>query len=124
MDPVFNLTQHDPTPSQEADGVCPRPPELKALISELLTVRGIPTKEQLERKAEALVDLAKASGCDRVMIGGLGPLMRLLAKALVRRGLVPIDSFSERVSEDVLQDDGSVKKVFTFAHIGWGPLVD
>ena len=124
MDPVFNLTQHDPTPSQEADGVCPRPPELKALISELLTVRGIPTKDQLVEKADALADLAKASGCDHAMIGGAGPLMRLLVQALLRRGIVPLESFSERVSVDVPKPDGTVIKQLTFVHTGWWPTVD
>ena len=124
MEPVFNLTQHDPTPSQLEAGVCPRPVEIKAQIGKMLTVVGIPTKAQLVERASALADMAEQSGCSDAMIGGAGPLMRLLVKELGRRGIIPLESFSERVSVDVPKPDGTVIKQLTFVHTGWWPAVD
>ena len=53
------------------------------------------------------------------MIGGAPYLMAPLEKELRGWGLVPVYAFSVRESTEVVQDDGSVRKVNTFRHAGW-----
>jgi hypothetical protein len=38
------------------------------------------------------------------------------------RGIQAFYSFSERVSSEVMQEDGTVRKVNIFAHMGWIPV--
>lgn len=59
----------------------------------------------------------------RVMIGGAPYLMGPLAEALREHGLEPVFAFTERVSVDEPQADGSVRKVAVFRHSGWVPAL-
>lgn len=55
----------------------------------------------------------------RVMIGGLPALQAPLARALAMVGFRPVFAVSDRVSVDVTQPDGSVRKVSEFRHLGF-----
>ena len=57
--------------------------------------------------------------CRLVMIGGAPWFMSSLELALIKEGFTPIYAFSERVSVDVPQEDGSVKKTNEFKHVGF-----
>ena len=98
---IINLTQHDPTPAQLGAGVLPRSERTAERTRTQLTIRGLPTKATLNNKAEDLCAQARALSLDfhtkTVMVGGHGALMAV----------------------DIPQEDGSVKKVFTFNHIGF-----
>lgn len=59
----------------------------------------------------------------RVMIGGAPYLMGPLAEALKEHGLEPVFAFTERVSVDEPQADGSIRKVAVFRHSGWVPAI-
>ena len=59
----------------------------------------------------------------RVMIGGAPYLMGPLAAALRYHGLEPVFAFTERVSVDEVQPDGSVRKTAVFKHSGWVPAI-
>ena len=49
----------------------------------------------------------------------MGPL----AAALREQGLEPVFAFTERVSVDEPQTDGSVRKTAVFKHSGWVPAI-
>ena len=121
---IFNLTQHDPTPEQVAAGVSLRDAYVAAEIRALLTVpsaelRGADADALLTKRAVRLAQIADAStGYEgRVMIGGQLELTPIVARCLRLRGLIPVYSVSDRVSRDVVQPDGAVKKVSEFAHL-------
>lgn len=115
---IFNLTQHNPTPAQKAEGVWDTTEEIKGL----LTFTSPPTKEEVEARAEALGDVVEShhqfTGL-RVMVGGAPYLMGPLVKALQRRGFDPVFSFTERKSVEKHAEDGTVTKTADFEHVGW-----
>ena len=55
----------------------------------------------------------------KAMIGGAPYLMPALEKELIALGIEPVYSFSERVSEETVQADGSVVKTNVFKHVGF-----
>ena len=59
----------------------------------------------------------------RVMVGGAPYLMGPLCAALKEYGLEPVFAFTERVSVDEVQPDGSVRKTAVFRHSGWVPAI-
>lgn len=114
---MINLTQHQPTSEQIAAGVTAAQPE----VSALLTFTGMPDNHFIELRAEALAEIAKKSGFKEAMIGGAPYLMAPLERALRRAGVEPMYAFSERVSVDVHNPDGTVTKTNQFKHVGFIP---
>jgi hypothetical protein len=113
---IVNLTQHPPTPEQFAAGVfCTNTAELLRL----LTFNSVPSLADIKDKAWGIAQIAVASGATHAMIGGAPYLMAPLEQALFERGIIPLYSFSERVSQEEQQPDGSVRKVNVFKHAGW-----
>ena len=55
----------------------------------------------------------------KVMIGGAPWFMSSLEKELEAKGFKPVYAFSERVSVEQKQEDGSVKKINIFRHAGF-----
>jgi len=53
------------------------------------------------------------------MIGGAPYFMGALESALLEAGVEPVYAFSRRVSEEMIQPDGSVRKVGVFRHVGF-----
>jgi hypothetical protein len=94
---TINLTQHDTTPEQRADGVTDR--IHPGLLAELLTFSSLPSPELISDRAEALARHAvsvyerwdipagtrdsDASDWPQAMIGGAPFLMAALERALV-----------------------------------------
>lgn len=134
MKTILNLTQHNSTPAQTADGLVDLTPEQAVVVRAMLTFTEIPKMPEVDRRAEALAAFAErliaerfaASGeqIQTVMIGGAPYLMGPLERRLARRDIDAVYSFSERRSVDIQQPDGSVRKVAEFAHIGWVPAVE
>jgi hypothetical protein len=116
---IFNLTQHVATPDQLADGVIEPTPEVKKEIQALLTIEELPCHEFLLMRAIKLREIARVSGCSKVMIGGAPFLMSLLEHELKGACKMPVYSFSKREVEEQTQADGTVKKVAVFKHTGW-----
>ena len=114
---ILNLTQHTATPEQVADGVVE--PKNKSAVQKLLTFDTIPTRDEIDARAEALADIAVASGCDYAMIGGAPYLMARLDLWLMDSGIAPLYSFSQRVSVERMDDSGNVVKTNVFKHVGW-----
>jgi hypothetical protein len=121
---VINLTQHTATPDQIEAGVVE--PKNKEQIKRVLTFNNLPSKEEVETKAMELVDIAKKEcvriNTDKVMVGGAPFLMPVLDKLLRQEGITPLYAFSKRVTEEVMQEDGTVRKVQVFKHEGFVDL--
>lgn len=120
---IINLTQHAATPHQTAAGVVDLTPEGRRALGRLLTIDDIPTAAALEARAEEIV-VTCWDGSMSAMIGGAGPLMRALRRALKARGVQPLEAFSRRETVETTNPDGVVTKTTVFVHAGWWPDVD
>ena len=127
---ILNLTQHNATPEQKAQLVV-EPRMTKEKIKKLLTFEEIPSKEEIEARAEKLAEIAVSEASHyagetdnevwitRVLLGGAPFFMGALEKAIRECGFTPVYAFSKRESVDQPQPDGSVKKIAVFRHIGF-----
>ena len=126
---IFNFTQHEFTKEQRDSHFCVNMgPEVNDWVKEQLTFSGEITQELLQNRAMDLANYAEyiaMAFCEdvgsnlkdiHILIGGAPYFMPYLEKALISKGLTPIYSFSERVSEEVKQEDGTIKKVSSFKH--------
>ena len=124
---ILNLTQHAATAEQVSAGVVDLDASRKAYVSDLLTFVGLPTMAEVLDRAQTLaafayvVGEAEAQEGEEVcaMIGGAPFLMSVLESELKNSGIKPCYAFSERVSEEQTQADGSVRKVNVFKHVGF-----
>ena len=116
---IINFTQHNATAEQVAAGVVDIIPA--PIRSEFLTFTDIPTAEEIRIAAQEAVNYigTVTTGGERVMIGGAPFFMGALERELKAAGYVPVYAFSERVSVDMTQPDGSVVKTSRFAHKGF-----
>lgn len=115
MRTIINLTQHAPTPEQIAEGVGPTQKD----IASFLNFDALPTPAYVNDCAIAIANFAKAQGAQFAMVGGAPYLMGPLCEALKWRGIVPLFSFTKRVSVETQNSDGSVTKTNVFKHVGW-----
>jgi hypothetical protein len=121
---ILNLTQHIGT---EEQGVIEPKREDKARIQELLTFDRIEdtTSDAMFDKAQELAKIAKSydrDGLDNrmgAMIGGALYFMTFLEMALAENGITPMYAFTKRVTEEVPDGNGGVKKTSVFKHGGW-----
>ena len=123
---MLNITQHTATKAQVADGVVEPSQEIKAQIQKLLTFDRsvIAEPEQIWNKAKAIVSLIQRNypGHKEVMIGGALYLMPALVRELKENGYKVFFSYTDRVSEDIHNADGSVTKTLAFKHLGFVEL--
>lgn len=123
---MLNITQHNATKGQVEDGVVEPSQEIKAQIQKMLTFDHsvIAEPEQIWNKAKALVSLIQRNypGHKEVMIGGALYLMPALVRELKENGYKVFFSYTDRVSEDVHNADGSVTKTLAFKHLGFVEL--
>ena len=117
MKVIVNLTQHTPTVDQVAAGVVN--PIHWGAVKELLNFDTLPDVSNVVFRARDLARIAQASGATHALIGGAPYLMPPLQWHLQQVGIVPLYAFSERVSSEEVQKDGSVRKVNTFKHGGF-----
>jgi len=109
---TLNLTQHTGTNEQGLSE-----PLDKDAVRALLNFVDLPTAEEVKDRAAKLA--AMAVGHDKAMVGGAPFLMGPLVDALKAVGVQPVFAFSRRESSEVVQDDGSVRKVAVFRHLGF-----
>lgn len=116
---IINFTQHAATAEQIAAGVSDVIPT--AIRSEFLTFKEIPTSEEIRIAAQEAVNYigTVSKGGERVMVGGAPFFMSALERELKAAGYTPVYAFSERVSVDVTQPDGTAVKTSRFAHKGF-----
>lgn len=112
VEPVINLTQHEPTPDQKAiihNWVDLTDAE-KAYVKKNLTFRPQEvTKYVIIGRAAMLATLAKEKGAKYAHIGGAPYLMAHLEDCLKQAGIVPLHSLTERVTEERVIDGEVVK---------------
>ena len=126
---ILNLTQHNPTPEQIEAGVVNLPDEMWARVRELLTFEEIPNANQMASNAREIASIAAEffeSGASEdnmfmgaAMIGGAPYFMPFLVNALMAFRIIPLFSFTKRVSVEEQQPDGTVVKKTVFRHEGW-----
>jgi hypothetical protein len=121
MKMILNLTQHQGTPEQ---GVTELPEGAAALVRSALTFEDLPDLETIQARAKLISEIAASQPVTpgegkSAMIGGAPFLMGALEAALRASGIRPVYAFSRRESVDQAQEDGSVRKVAVFRHLGW-----
>jgi hypothetical protein len=114
---TLNLTQHPATPDQIEAGVVE--PADKKQVVDLLTFEAIPSPAEMRDRAARLAAIARESGATAAMVGGAPFFMAPLERALLEAGVEPVYAFSLRVTEEVTQPDGSVRKTNVFRHVGF-----
>ena len=117
---VFNLTKHQMTSDQVANGGLNVPAAQAA--TELHDFVVMPTAADMQLRAAALMSLAQADGAvagDGVMLAGPMYFIPPLVDAARDAGFVPTFSFTQRVAVEKPLDDGSVKLEYIFRHEGW-----
>ena len=116
---IINLTQHQATMEQVTAGVVDLSGNSLEALKSNLTFNSMPNKKGIVERAERLASLAFAHGFKRAMIGGAPYLMGPLEEALKGYGITPLYAFSERISKEEVQPDGTVRKVNIFKHQGF-----
>ena len=122
---IINLTQHELTPEQKTfiDIECYTD---RKKVKDLLTFTKLPSKEDIYYRAldlaaivENIVDQDEHVDLFLVLIGGAPYLMKPLIEELKRIGVTPVFSYTDRVSVETMQPDGSVVKTQVFKHLGF-----
>lgn len=136
---IINLTQHNMTAAQynhkqehlmEVKYIGYEQ-QVKNDILYCLNFDTLPTKEEIKRKAEVLATIAKNTFAqakartgmhkakEYALIGGAPYLMGPLEEALKELDIQPLYAFSQRISVETTQPDGSVIKTNKFEHLGY-----
>jgi hypothetical protein len=137
---IINLTQHKATPEQGVEdltlkGECLatsfglRPDQFGyyPTLSDCLTftwgdlnpANGATAQGVMRNRACLLASIACRMEATHAMIGGAGFFIPQLERALKERGVTPIHAFSERVSVETTDEDGTVIKTNVFKHVGF-----
>jgi len=120
---ILNLTQHPATPEQIEAGVVDLPDSVRPALIGWLTFSQLPSREEIEDRAEALALLADSllpeEGNPAAMIGGAPYLMAPLEVALRNQRIRPLYAFSVRESAEQVLPDGTVRKTSIFRHAGF-----
>lgn len=124
---IVNLTQHQATTEQIAQGVADLPEREAHAVRDLLTFDAIPQEGEIMARARDIALIAAtALGGDegdihpqRAMIGGAPYLMGALENALIEQGIIPCYAFSTREVLEQTQADGTVRKTAVFRHAGF-----
>ena len=111
---IVNLTQHFSTPDQQC-----KEPTNKKLVQELLTFTEIPSVEEMEYRANKLVEIVYFEQVEYAMIGGAPFFMSILENALINNNIIPLYAFSTIEPIKTQDDDGNLVKTSVFKHIGW-----
>lgn len=92
---------------------------LKDIVPELMTrLSNTPSvRSECKILADEISEVAERFHAKIIQLGG-SPLFLVMAAGVIGSGRM-IFADSDRVSEDIPQPDGSVKKVSIFKHKGW-----
>ena len=116
-DNIINLTQHNTSAEQSADGVVE--PADKSAVQTALTFEELPSLDTIKERAKTLAAIAKDSGCKTAMIGGAPFFMSALETALKKVGVTPVYAFSVRSASEEPDGNGGIRKTSVFKHIGF-----
>ena len=120
---MLNLTQHTATFEQTQDGVIEPSQEVKGEIQKLITFDRtvMNSPQQISERAKALVALVKSAYPEttQAMVGGALYFMPALVAELKANDIQPFFSYTDRVSVETHNADGSVTKTLVFKHLGF-----
>lgn len=111
---ILNLTQHTSTPEQ---GVKDLEGQQLEILRTALNFDILPTHEAIRNRAMLIASLAK--GYDAAMIGGAPFLMTVLEHELLKLGITPYYAFTQRITEERVDESGAVIKTSFFKHEGF-----
>ena len=117
---IINLTQHAATEDQLNAGVLDLQGDLKAALVAAITFPPVYTHEELVSRAKRVLGICKDSqiDCGHVMIGGMPSFMPVLQNVLQSAGYRVGYACTDRVSVDVPDGNGGVRKTSVFKHVG------
>lgn len=129
----INLTQHETSAEQVAEverkGYAPLQFTSieRTAVRSMLTFESLPSKGEVQLAANALANIVKELANARdaslqetaVMIGGAPYLMGPLTETLKMLGVSVYFSFSQRVSEEHVNEAGETIKTNVFKHVGF-----
>lgn len=117
---IINLTQHNATEDQLNAGVIDLQGDLKAALVTAITFPAVYTHEDLVSRAKRVVGIVRDAqvDCQHVMIGGMPSFMPVLQNTLQEAGYRVGYACTDRVSVDVPDGNGGVKKTSVFKHVG------
>lgn len=117
---IINLTQHAATEDQINDGVIDLQGDLKAALVAAITFPAVYDHAELVSRAKRVVGIVKDSQIDaqHVMIGGMPSFMPVLQQVLQEAGYRVGFACTDRVSVDVPDGNGGVRKTSVFKHVG------
>lgn len=115
---ILNLTQHAATAEQVAAGVIDLEAKLASKVREVLTFEAIPSRDEMELRAEDLAALCHDLGFKKAMIGGAPFFMAFLENAMKNWDIQPLYAFSKRESVEK-EINGKVVKTNVFKHVGF-----
>ena len=119
---VFVLMNHPLRPEQVADVATAWGCEPTPAPVDVRTFWGAVDPAAEEAHTTAAVTAAEtwlsaARAGDVVVVAGEPTAVFAVASAMKARGVIPVAATTRRVSEEVVQEDGSVKKVSSFRHV-------
>jgi hypothetical protein len=117
---ILNLTQYLATASQIKAGVVDLPEDERDKLRKLLTFDTLPLSKELIERSEAIAEIARKTGCDTAMIGGVPYMLTVLERSLNLIGIHPVYSFmiSERVKQ-INPYDGFTQIANIHRHVGF-----
>lgn len=121
---MLNLTQHNATPEQVAQGVVELPSDVKEELKKLLTFNTLEETAELNERAYKIARIAKEHGAERAMIGGAPFFMPTLESMLALGDISAHYAFSQREVVETTLPNGSVEKKAIFKHVGFVPPVE
>lgn len=122
---IYNLTQHTATPEQVEAGVVEVSEMQRGVLKAALNFTGVPDMDSIEKSASMMASVMNDLDPDLTgevgfMVGGYPNLMCALVQYAPSYQM--LFACSDRVSEEVAQADGSVRKVNIFKHLGFIPM--
>ena len=119
MTNILNLTQHVTTSDQfQSDVVDLKKRDAKRLRV-LLTFHSLPSRENMEYRAEQIALIAKGYRSKTAMIGGAPFFMSILERELMKAGINVVYAFSKRQTISETSENGKVTKRNVFKHMGF-----
>jgi hypothetical protein len=133
---VLNLTPFQTTSSQFIAGVVDLPESERVKLIKLLAFTAVPLQKELIERSEAIAEIARKSGYDTAMIGGVPYMLTVLERSLNSVGINPVYSFTIREIKQVCSDistqatntnsnvrlineDASTQMIETYRHVGF-----
>lgn len=117
---IINLTQHAATEDQLVAGVIDLQGDLKAALVAAITFPPVYDHAELVSRAKRVVGVVRDSQIDagHVMIGGMPSFMPVLQEVLQMSGYHVGYACTDRVSVDVPDGNGGIRKTSVFKHVG------